>query len=219
MPRWAGRPDQGYPWPFAGYEHLPGRSACAAALEAAQRTAAAGPLGHFLSALHRLDVGGLDAPGDEIARADMGVRVPLLHERIDTLASLGLVADPRPLLRLVEEAPLQPPPAAPRLCHGDLHACHLLVDASGVPSGVIDWGDVHLGNPAVDLAIGLGFLPPAGRQPFLEAYGPVDHRAWEFARLRALFYAVGILLYGHDVGDAAMAREASISIGHCVAPP
>ncbi|MGN6332320.1 MAG: phosphotransferase [Motilibacteraceae bacterium] len=39
------------------------------------------------------------------------------------------------------------------LCHGDVGPPHLLVDpARGVLSGVIDWTDARLGDPALDLA-------------------------------------------------------------------
>src|SRR5205807_10467324 len=41
VPRWLGRPGPEYPWPFGGYERLPGRTASDAALDAAQRLAAA----------------------------------------------------------------------------------------------------------------------------------------------------------------------------------
>ena len=40
---------------------------------------------------------------------------------------------------------------APVFVHGDLYSRHLLVDDAGRPCGVIDWGDCHVGDPAVDL--------------------------------------------------------------------
>src|SRR5690606_16070564 len=46
-------------------------------------------------------------------------------------------------------------PAVAVLCHNDLGAGHLLVDGEPpavVVTGVIDWGDAALGDPAVDLA-------------------------------------------------------------------
>ena len=79
---------------------------------------------------------------------------------------------------------------------------------------VVRWlGDVHLGNPAVDLAVAHGFLAPAARPAFLAAYGPVDPAAWAFARLRALHFAVALMLYGHEAGDAGLLAEARASLG------
>jgi len=212
VPRWPGRPDQGYPWPFAGYEHLPGRVASDAGLDDAGRERAAPVLGRFLAALHRVDPAGLDLPGDTIARADMTERADRMRERIAGAAARGLVGDPQPVLRLLDELPLRPPPAPARVCHGDLYARHLLVGEDGRPCGVIDWGDVHAGNPAVDLAIAHGFLPPSARGAFLDAYGPVDEGAWAFARLRALHYCTVLLPYADDMGDAPLLREATLSL-------
>lgn len=214
LPRWLGRPDRGYPWPFSGYERLPGRAAGDAGLDAVRRQRAAPHLGRFLAALHGVDREGLDLPGDAIARADMTGRTAGMLERVEALAAAALVPDPDGLRRLVRELPAKPPPSAPRLCHGDLYARHLLVDGAGLPSGVIDWGDVHAGHPAVDLAIAHGFLPPEARPAFLEAYGPVDAGAWAFARLRALWYATVLMLYAHEVGDAPLLREAALTLGY-----
>lgn len=217
VPRWVGRPDRVYPWPFAGYEQLAGQVASDAGLDDAQRERAAPELGRFLAALHRIEPEGLDLPGDTIGRADMEGRANRLLQRIDALASRGLVADPAPLRRLVEVSPMRPPPAVAALCHGDLYARHLLVDEAGRPCGVIDWGDVHAGHPAVDLNIAHGFLPPAARSAFLDAYGPVDDRSWAFARLRALWYCAILMLYGQEMGDAALVREARRSLGYVLA--
>ncbi|MGN6243017.1 MAG: phosphotransferase [Motilibacteraceae bacterium] len=50
------------------------------------------------------------------------------------------------------------------LCHGDVGPPHLLVDpARGVLSGVIDWTDARLGDPALDLA---GVLAGCGEEPY-----------------------------------------------------
>lgn len=52
----------------------------------------------------------------------------------------------------LEEAP---PPAAPRaalvLCHDDLGIEHVLVDDAGAVTGVIDWSDAAVADPAGDL--------------------------------------------------------------------
>jgi aminoglycoside phosphotransferase (APT) family kinase protein len=70
--------------------------------------------------------------------------------------------------------------------------------------GVIDWGDVHLGDPALDLSIAFSFLPPGARAAFREAYGPIDAATWDRARFRALHYAVLLSDYGADVGGEAI---------------
>src|SRR5262249_19031975 len=99
--------------------------------------------------------------------------------------------------------------------HGDLYARHLLVDDAGALSGVIDWGDVHLGLPWLDLSIAFGFLPPSARAAFFETYGGVPDRALvRRARLRALGYAVALLVYGAETSDVDLVREARVSLDH-----
>src|SRR5437867_5996430 len=61
IPEFHGQPEDQYPWPFAGYRLLPGRTASAAALDEAQRLQAAEPIARFLAALHSL-------PAEEMER-------------------------------------------------------------------------------------------------------------------------------------------------------
>jgi aminoglycoside phosphotransferase (APT) family kinase protein len=69
---------------------------------------------------------------------------------------------------------------------------------------VIDWGDVHLGDPALDLSLAFSFLPPAARGAFREAYGAIDDATWDRARFRALHYGVLLTHYGTEIGDDAI---------------
>ena len=71
------------------------------------------------------------------------------------------------VLRIAEELAQTPSSDAP-LCwvHGDLYARHLLLDDHKKLCGVIDWGDVHLGDRALDLSIAYSFLPAEARLCF-----------------------------------------------------
>src|SRR5439155_12562403 len=55
-PRWLGRAELGWPWPFLGHEMVPGDTAFGAALNDRERAALARSLGELLSALHRVSV-------------------------------------------------------------------------------------------------------------------------------------------------------------------
>ncbi|RDV36731.1 GTPase HflX [Bradymonadaceae bacterium TMQ3] len=48
----------------------------------------------------------------------------------------------------------------PKLVHGDLHPGHLLLDERGQVIGIIDWSEVHRGDPAIDLSFFIGAFPP-----------------------------------------------------------
>lgn len=204
-PGWVGRPAERYPWMFAGYPRLAGVTADAAALTEPERMAAAAPLGSFLAALHAVPAEGLDLPGDEIGRTAFARRMPELQARLEILRERGHLADPAPWLRLFDDPPA--PPARTVVVHGDLYVRHLLVDDARRVSGVIDWGDVHAGDPAVDLSVAYAFLPPRARDAFARAYGPVDERTWRTARLRAAFHSAALAWFADSISDAALLRE------------
>lgn len=204
VPGWIGRPTERFPWMFAGYRRLAGVTADAADLSEAERMAAAAPLGAFLAGLHAVPAEGLDLPGDEIGRTAFARRMPELEARLARLR--GRIGDPAPWLRLFD-GELPGPPPAPVVVHGDLYARHLLVDEMRRISGVIDWGDLHVGDPAADLSLAYGFLPPRARAAFMRAYGPVDTRTRRTARLRAAFHSAALTWFADAIQDAALLRE------------
>lgn len=59
---------------------------------------------------------------------------------------------------------------SPCLTHGDIAPEHVLVDTNGGLAGVLDWGDLEIGDPAADLAWVLGATPSVGER-VLSAYG------------------------------------------------
>jgi aminoglycoside phosphotransferase (APT) family kinase protein len=210
VPTFVGRPDQRFPWPFAGYRLLPGRTACVAALDDGQRLRAAEPIARFLAALHafpRDEAERLGAGPDEFDRMDLTKRVRRVGVLLEKLNECGLIGDPAPWLSLMDAAAAISSDAGPVLLHGDFYVRHLLVDGDGRLSGVIDWGDLHLGHPAVDLAIVPGFLPPAAHDAFRRAYGDIDADTWQLARFRALDVGAVLVLFGHETGDDSLVRE------------
>ncbi|HST62458.1 MAG TPA: phosphotransferase [Longimicrobium sp.] len=212
-PRWIGRPTKRFPWTFAGYPRLAGITACAANLSDEERRAAAAPLGAFLAALHAIPADGLELPPDEIGRTAFERRMPEVRERLELLHARGHIAAPGPWLRLLDGG-LPAPPPAPVLVHGDIYVRHLLVDDARRVSGVIDWGDVHAGDPAVDLSVAYAFLPARARDAFARAYGPLDARTRRTARLRAAFHSAALAWFADDVGDATLLREGLTGLRH-----
>jgi aminoglycoside phosphotransferase (APT) family kinase protein len=221
-PAFVGRPAGGYPWPFAGHALVPGRTACAANLDEARRTAAAEPLAHFLAALHSFPAAEAARAGagpDTLGRLDLSRRRPWARERLAELARRGLVEDVRPFAAVLDAAPPSYESRGDTLVHGDLYVRHLLVDEAGRLSGVIDWGDVHLGDPAADLMVAHTFLPPSAHAAFRRAYGPVAEATWALARLRGLWHSLAVIGYAAEVGDADLLREVRIGLRHLAAAP
>ncbi|MEZ4241858.1 MAG: phosphotransferase [Myxococcota bacterium] len=201
--RWA-LPSEAEPLPYAGHRWLDGTTGCRAALAPAATRRLAEDVGRFLAALHALPLPD-DAPPDVISRSDAVHRGTRALQRLTE----RLPADEGAAVRaaIVPRLGVAPRRAPPTWVHGDVYGRHLLVDEpSGALRGVIDWGDVHAGDPAIDLSIAWSLFTGDDRAALLAAYGtPVDPDAADRARLVAFDYAGALILYGEDVGDAPAA--------------
>jgi aminoglycoside phosphotransferase (APT) family kinase protein len=219
VPELVGRSAEGYPFPFAGAAYLPGGEPFQACPSDAERIALAAPVAGFLRALHSIDPGDHPAtallPQDANRRADMPHRVEFTRRRFEELHQLGMWDAPAWVGELVESALDLPPPAASRIVHGDLHLRHLLIDR-GRLSGVIDWIDVGLADPAVDFPLYWGFVPPAGRPAFRAAYGEIGDDQLLRARVLAVFLWSTIAIYGRREGIPALEREAMSGLERAV---
>ena len=215
-PAFIGKPSAEYPWPFAGYPLIAGRSAGATALSNQTRIALAEPLAGFLRSLHALDpapVVSRGLPPDEIGRSDHERNLGRTRERLATLADAGYGDQAARLHAWLQE---HPPRALGdgqrRVVHGDLYARHVVLDERGRLAGVIDWGDIHLGDPALDLSIAHAVLPPAAHRAFRDTYGPIDEASWNAARYRAIYSAIVVLDYGIRERDPEMIESGSAAL-------
>jgi aminoglycoside phosphotransferase (APT) family kinase protein len=218
VPEYVGTPTTDYPFIFAGYAFLPGQTACRCACTAAERIALAPQLAAFLAALHRIPIGAETrrwAPGDEIARGDLPQRAPQVRERIlANVAGLEASAVGR-LVDLVGDLATTPAPVEGHCwVHGDFYARHILLDEAHRLAGVIDWGDVHVGEAALDLSIAFSFLPPLARREFRRVYGEIDAATWRRARFRAIHYGTILTEYGAAIGDAAIRTLGEYALRH-----
>jgi aminoglycoside phosphotransferase (APT) family kinase protein len=218
-PVYVGEPEDGFPWRFAGYRKLEGKMACRAQLSDEQRIAIAPSLGKMLRALHgvkALDAAAWGARPDALARLDFNRRLPRILEILSRVASH--VPRPEEIERLVREAAAATYHATlETLSHGDLYCRHLLVDENAKLSGVIDWGDVHLGDPAADLMIAYTLLPAGARDGFFEEYGRVPDATLRAARYRGAFHSLYVLDYAIQIGDEDLGRESRTAIVHVLA--
>jgi aminoglycoside phosphotransferase (APT) family kinase protein len=204
-PVFVGGPAEDYPWPFFGCELLPGVEAGDAALDDDARLAVALELARFLRTLHSVELD-VPLPLDFNRRADMPKRTALAREELGELDRLGLWRAPPRVTRLLDEAERLPPPEPPVLVHGDLHFRHVLVQGSAA-SAVIDWGDVCRSDPAIDLPLLWSFVPPDGRDAFLDAYGEVNEAQLLRARVLAIQLCAVLARYGGLEGLEGVERE------------
>lgn len=215
-PTYVGQPGHGYPYAFMGYAALGGETSDRLSWSREQRSALVPVLAQFCRTLHLLDpsdgpLAGL--PPDKLFRKDPQALLNRIETRVRELAtnSVGLNVSPDELLRWSREIATSFVPAD-RHCvvHGDLYPRHLLADADRALTGVIDWGDVHVGHPSVDLSLAFTFVPPADRNTFFTIYRlPVEESDIKLAQLRAAMYGTALVAYGFDVSDRHV-----LALGH-----
>lgn len=95
--------------------------------------------------------------------------------------------------------------------HGDLYCRHLIFNKEEL-IGIIDWGDVGVNSPAVDLSVIFSFYPQQCRQTFFDRYGAIDNQTLAYARFLGLYSAITVMLYGHAMNDDMLVREANDAI-------
>lgn len=203
-PHLQGGPVEDYPWQFSGYKILKGKTP--SRLTMVQRGKSIEPLAEFLKSLHQFPVKEaerLQVPYDELDRMNIDKRKPLLKRNIEKANKFGLIEEN--VAEKVDSflAVVQNPMGSPQksLVHGDLHFRNILVDDNGKVSAIIDWGDSHIGHPAIDLSMAYSFLPPDGREQFFTIYGDVGIETKLMARFKAIYTAVILLLYAYDQSD------------------
>ncbi len=194
----------GHPFPIMLQARVSGRSVEMAQLSLPQRRVLAPQLGAWMKALHAHPP--LGAAPDTWGRLDPERLGPAIAEKGAWAVGHGLLAEaPETALRTADDTRV--------LCHGDLYCRHVLVDGQGHFSGVIDWGDVHLGHPAIDIAGALCILPPSARPAFFQAYGPVSEHTLALAKMRATHHALTLLHFAHSIGDEPLLAEARLALG------
>ncbi|MFC4802934.1 phosphotransferase [Neobacillus sp. GCM10023253] len=215
-PIFLGMPEGGFLWPFSGYKLLGGKTL--SSLTPEQRMLSVEPLAQFLKTLHAFPINKaekLGVPYDELGRTDILKRKPMLEANIEKAVDLGLIGGHElgrlQLFLSTVEKPFEHDSKS--LVHGDFHIRNMLVDDSGRVSAVIDWGDAHIGSPAIDLSIAYSFIPAEGRDYFFQLYGDVSFEVKKIARFRAVYSLIMLLLYGDSQKDERLVNEGRTALG------
>ncbi len=204
---------------------LPGVEFAEAELPSAERARAAAAVGNFLRALHDpahaevvADLTGPGFPVDPMGRANPVVRAARAAGTLDRLAERGIWPGDRAVAGLLDHAAQTADselgePGSLVVCHGDLHLRHVLVDEIGSVTGVIDWGDLCLGDPAIDLSIAYLAFDGRARDALLAAYAhPVGAARELAARTCALSLASALAEYAADDRRPVLLRESLAGI-------
>ncbi|MGG3915240.1 phosphotransferase [Rossellomorea vietnamensis] len=214
VPTYYGKPSPKYKWPFLGYRFVDGTIPSRAATVVREGESAVA-LARFLKKLHGTSVEAAEkrgVPYDELSRLDVEKRHPVMEKNKDELKDLNLFHQMDKLEKYLHNLPSKALPEETTLVHGDLHFKNIVVDKEGILSGILDWGDVHLGHRAIDLNLIYSFLTPKGRTQFLKEYGEVGEGELDYARFKAVYTNVVLLLYGYHERQPHTVMEARNSL-------
>ncbi|KQL52491.1 hypothetical protein AN964_02345 [Heyndrickxia shackletonii] len=215
IPTFIGVPGESYPWSFTGYPIVHGTTP--GILSNEKRMQSVEKLALFLKELHRFPVKDalhVKIPYDELNRLDIESRRPKLKENLQKASELGLFIAQKELEQFIESVSTDETNTECALVHGDLHTRNMLVDGEGKVSGIIDWGDTHIGNPAIDLSIVYTFIPPEGRYLFYSIYGTVDEQTENLAKFKAIYTTTLLLLYAYDNSNQLLIEECKEILRH-----
>jgi aminoglycoside phosphotransferase (APT) family kinase protein len=208
-----GRAGCGFPWPWSVTRWLPGQTALVVDFDHLQ---AARDLAGFLRALQQPAPD--DAPRSSWRGVPLVARDPLLRKdlaRAEDRVDRAAVAETWERLRATT-----PWKGAALWIHGDLHPDNIVVHGGRV-SGVLDFGDLAAGDPAMDLSVAWMLLKGEARSTFHQltcgVEGWLDHDAW--LRGRAWALAIGVAYIAHVGTDGASGAIAAAAIEAAVSNP
>ncbi len=189
-----GYPNRDYPWFWDIHTWVAGETVRVESLDNVQ---AARDLAAFVGALRRVTFpGGPRGRGVPLAERDEDFRYWLAR------------FDGNPAVADVWKAALAAPPwlGPPVWHHGDLDARNWLVRGGRI-RGVIDWGEMGVGDPACDVMVAWKLHSAAARDAFREAL-PTDESTWARARGWVALQAVAALAYYTPANNPFLYHEA-----------
>ncbi|MCC2660216.1 MAG: aminoglycoside phosphotransferase [Arthrobacter sp.] len=193
VPLHAGQPTSYFPWPWSIVRWVHGTPAVG--VGPPDRGPAADGLAAFLIALHVPAEAGV--PVNPFRGVALGDREAVVLERLKDRERYPQAAALRALWAEACAAKAWHGPAM--MLHGDLHPANILLAADGSLAGVIDFGDVGAGDPAVDLAAGWLTFDAGARRLFIGAFGPsMDGDTWTRARGWALVLSTAMMSNSDD---------------------
>ncbi|WPO72156.1 MULTISPECIES: aminoglycoside phosphotransferase family protein [unclassified Streptomyces] len=192
-----GEPSVLFPQPWTIVKWLRGEPADRTPLSPARGDHAADTLAVFLRALHQ--PAPADAPSNPYRTAPLDTLTEAFERQVREFAD-----DVPPGVRAVwEDSVAAPGPQGPPVwLHCDLHPANAVVTDDAL-SGVLDFGELCAGDPAVDLAAAWMLLPNGRAPRFFTAYANADDAMVRRARGRAILHSLALIGIGR-AGDRGL---------------
>ena len=203
-PQYIGKETEIYPAPFAGYKMVHGKPLSDTEPKLIDDFNFAKTLALLLKELHSVPVQNheIKLQGDQAWHYNLEQRLEKTKERILQYKPYFIDAgfDVDELFKTIEKISKFNVDNLTKTSyvHGDIYGSHLLVDNNMNLSGIIDWGDVHIGNPGIDLSVTFMILSDTALKVFFDTYGPIDNSTKNIALLRAFCHPIALLPYCYE---------------------
>lgn len=207
VPLYAGEPGCGYPWHWSITPWIPGTSA-----DKTPPTRQSLSLWtQFLQGLHT--EAPIEGPRNSYRGVPLATRDEAFMERLQHLRDRKL-APYAEIYSLWQQGLDADPAFIPCWLHGDLHPLNIVCD-QGKIVGVIDWGDLCIGDVATDLASYYQLFSHTLANDFLRHHYGASPAQIARARASAVFFAVVFLDSGVDESpqQVAIARKTFSNLG------
>jgi aminoglycoside phosphotransferase (APT) family kinase protein len=220
-PEWIGQPCELYPYHYAGYRLLPGKPLCDATENLISDFVFAQQLANWLSELHSIPVVEGHAKlikGDQDWRLNVNHRIARCVDNVNRYNNFFEQAgfDTKNLVEIINSLN-QLNLHSEKKCylHGDLYSRHIIVNEQLLPVGLIDWGDLHIGPPGIDLAVGMIFTEEI-LPVFLEAYGNLEAATIHISLFHAFCHSISFLPYAYEQNKQLLKRWAQLALSRAM---
>lgn len=206
-PRYFGKASDLFPHQFLGYPFMKGSSICDQILPPFDNEKFAKDFALALKKLHSIQIHENHLEGyNDTWRLDVDNRILRLKTYLDQYKDIFVKAgfDTNMILNLIKKLPeLKLSTEAKSYVHGDLYSKHILIDEHNIFAGIIDWGDVHVGNPAIDISSAIMIFSESSYNIFTTNYGEFDDK---IAVYRSFCHAIPVFAYSYTNNDANLQK-------------
>jgi macrolide phosphotransferase len=172
-------------------------------------------LGRTLAALHGIEVEAAVGAGFRVSSPEQVRRVLAEQaERTRGILDVPEATYARWRRWLAEDSYWNPRVA---VIHGDLQAAHVLLAGDGHVTGVLDWTEAEVGDPATDFALLYGAMGEGVLDALLERYTRAGGRTWprmkEHVVERWHAFPIAIAIFAEMTGDPAHVEFGQMMLG------
>lgn len=222
-PTYIGRPTPAYPFVFAGYSLLVGKMLADFDPHEVNNFQTAQVLAEWLRELHAVSVLNEhrgEFQGDQNWRLNVPDRIARCTESLiqygSYFESAGFVqADLQECIDNLRRFNFYNVKANSYL-HGDLYYKHIIADDALKLVGLIDWGDIHIGSPGIDLSAAIILFEGEPLDHFWESYQNMDDTVLSIAAFRAFCHEMAFLPYAYEQKDEKSIRWAKVALKRSV---